>query len=146
MNLMTLYTRAREEGLPLTLKDLKQYRSICAEIEEVNMIIASKMVNDAVSGSDDQFPYTKHTMSVGGLVYTDESRRLLTKLNSLERKRDEIEDYVEHIEDSLTRRIFDMRFIKGYSWAKVAYRTNNTTDSARMKCIRYIEKRDKKVL
>lgn len=140
------YENVREGKVSMILKDLKQYRSICAEIEELNMAITSKTVNNTVTGSDSCFPYTKHSMSVGGLTYTDENRRLLIKLHRLEWKRDEIEDYIESIEDSLTRRMFKMRFIQGCSWAQVAHRTNNTTDSARMKCIRYMDKKGKKVL
>ena len=125
----------------MTLKELKQYRSICAEIDETNIAIASKMVNDTVSGSDARFPYITHTVSVGGLSYTDEHRRLMVKLHSLEQKKAEIESFVDGIEDSLTRRMFNMRFIKGWSVAKVAYRTNNTQSSVKMRCKRYIEQK-----
>lgn len=124
----------------MTLKDLKQYRSICAEIEELNIVMASKSVNDTVSGSDARFPYVAHTMSVGGLTCTDENRKLLIKLHDLEWKRNEIEDYVGRIEDSLTRRIFTMRFINGWSWGKIAYKTNNTQASVKMRCRRYLKK------
>lgn len=123
----------------MTLKELKQYRSICVELDEVNMAITSKSVDDTVAGSDNRFPYITHTMSVGGLTYSDENRKLLIKQHSLEQKRDEIERFIEGIEDNLTRRIFTMRFIKGYSWARVAYRTNNTPDSVRMRCKRYMK-------
>lgn len=124
----------------LTLKDLKQYKSLCAEIDEVNVEVASRSVSDTVSGSDSRFPYITHTVSVGGLTYTDENHKLLIKLHSLEQKRDEIERFIDGIEDSLTRRIFTMRFIKGWAWGKIAYRTNNTVASVKMRCRRYLKR------
>lgn len=124
----------------LTLKDLKQYKSLCAEIDEVNIEIASRSVSDTVSGSDSRFPYITHTVSIGGLTHSEENGKLMYKLRSLEEKRDEIERFVEGIEDSLTRRIFDMRFIKGLAWGKIAYRTNNTVASVKMRCRRYLKR------
>lgn len=128
----------------MTLKILKQYRSICAEIDETNIAIASKTVNDTVSGSDARFPYIAHTMSVGGLTYSDENQKLLIKLHSLEQKRDEIERFIEGIEDSLTRRIFTMRFIKGFSWNKISVKTGNSVSNVKMICYRYLGKVSKK--
>lgn len=134
-------TRAREGKVKwLTLKELKQYKSICAELEELNIVIANKTVNNTVTGSDDRFPYTKHAMSVGGLVYTDENRKLLIRRNSLLWEKEKIEDYIERIEDSITRRIFEMRFINGYSWTKIAYRMNSSVSCVKMVCHRYLNK------
>lgn len=44
----------------MTKEDLKQYRSIVAELNEVNDRINSNTVHGTVTGSDSEFPYVKH--------------------------------------------------------------------------------------
>lgn len=124
----------------MTLKDLKQYRSICVEIDEMNIATTSETVRDTVRGSDAEFPYITHTMSVKGVTYTDENRKTLITQHSLEMKKREIEGFIDGIEDSLTRRIFEMRFIKGFSWNKIAAKTCNTAAGVKMICYRYINR------
>lgn len=52
-----------------------------------------------------------------------------------------ISAYINTIDDSLTRQIFTLRFICGYSWVKVAARLGggNTPDMARQRCYRYLK-------
>lgn len=49
--------------------------------------------------------------------------------------------YITEIDDSLTREIFIFRFVNGLSWRQVAASVggNNTADSCRMTCKRYLE-------
>ena len=55
-------------------------------------------------------------------------------------ERTNLEKYIADIPDSLTRQVFTFRFIDGYSWVRVASAIgNNTADSVRMICKRYIE-------
>ena len=59
-----------------------------------------------------------------------------------ERRR--LERYIAGIPDSLTRQIFTLRFVNGLSWAQIAARIgNNTPDSLRMTCNRYIASTNK---
>lgn len=52
--------------------------------------------------------------------------------------------YIDTIDDSLTRQIFTLRFVCGYSWSKVARKLggSNTADSVRKICSRFMEKED----
>lgn len=51
----------------MTKEELKQYRSIVAELNEVNDRINSNTVYGTVTGSDAEFPYVKHCISVSVL-------------------------------------------------------------------------------
>lgn len=108
----------------MTVAELKQYRSICRELVEKNIELKSKTIQGTVRGSDSEFPYTQHTMSVSGVESSNSNMRLLKRIDYLKRKKQEIEDFIDGIDDSLTRRIFELRYIKGRkkpSWQAIAY-------------------------
>ncbi len=127
----------------MTLKELNQYKSICEEITETNTSLSDNTVCSTVKGSDKVFPYISHSMSVGGIVPTQDNSKRIIKLRTLERKKRDIEIFIEEIDDSLTRRIFVMRFIKGYSWNKIAVKTRNAEAGVKMICYRYIKNQRK---
>lgn len=73
----------------------------------------------------------------------DISRKLLQCI--CERRR--LENYISEIPDSLTRQIFTLRFIEGYSWRQVTQKIGwkNSEDNVRQICRRYIKQnRDRK--
>ena len=53
-----------------------------------------------------------------------------------------LETYIASIDNSHIRRIFTLRFVDGYSWGRVAREVggNNTIDSVKKTCYRYIKK------
>lgn len=53
---------------------------------------------------------------------------------------DRLNAYIDTIDDSLTRQIFTLRFICGYSWNKVAITIGggNSADSVRKICCRFL--------
>lgn len=57
-------------------------------------------------------------------------------------ERNRLERYISTIPDSLTRQIFTLRFINGLPWLQVALHIggNNTADSVKKTCYRYIDK------
>lgn len=77
----------------MTKKELEQYRSVVAEIRETEERIKENTVTDTVSGSDAEFPYTKHAMSVAGLEKTEYNNMLLARRNKLQRQRRKVERY-----------------------------------------------------
>lgn len=104
-------------------EELEQYRSIIAELNEINDKINSNTLHSTVTGSDNKFPYTKHCMSVSGTTakYMDD----IALKQKLEQQRDAIELFVENIPDSETRRIFRYRYIVGKkrpSWQYIAFK------------------------
>ena len=62
-------------------------------------------------------------------------------------ERNRLERYIADIPDSLTRQIFALRFINGMSWVQVAMHVggNNTADSVRMTCKRFIDHENEKM-
>lgn len=68
------------------------------------------------------------------------------KVNNSTTLQREIEEYIAEIPNSLTRRIFTMRFLKFYKWEVIAYKIGggNTKDSVKKICYRYIKKSCKK--
>ena len=109
----------------MTKKELEQYRSVVAEIRETEEQIKENTVTDTVSGSSSEFPYNLQTMVVSGLGRDGYNNSLLARRNKLQRQRRKVERYVDGIEDSLTRRIFRMRYIEGEvrpSWQWIAFR------------------------
>lgn len=62
-------------------------------------------------------------------------------------ERNRLERYIADIPDSLTRQIFALRFINGMSWVQVAMHVggNNTEDSVRMVCKRFIDRENGKM-
>ena len=57
-----------------------------------------------------------------------------------------IMEFIEGIEDSLTRQVFSYRFLDGYGWPGVAARVGggNTSDSVRKIVERYIRAQNKR--
>ena len=117
----------------MTKKELEQYRSVVPEIRETEERIKENTVTDTVSGSDVEFPYTKHSMSVAGLEKNEYNNALMSRRNKLQRQRRKVERYVDGIEDSLTRRIFRMRYIEGEvrpSWQWIAFKVGAAGDGS----------------
>ena len=116
----------------MTVNELKQYRSICCEIREINIKLKDSTVYGAVRGSDSEFPYTQHTVSLQGVTSTKDNIRLLTRLDKLSKQKEHIERFIDGINDSLTRRIFEYRYITGnkrLSWQAIAFKIGEHDES-----------------
>lgn len=127
----------------MTKEELKQYRSIVAELNEANDRINSNTVHGTVTGSDSEFPYVKHCISVSGVEPTHISDIVLRQ--RLERQKNKIELFVAGILDSETRRIFRYRYIDGTvmpSWQWIAFQIGggNTADGVRKRVNRFLKK------
>lgn len=71
----------------------------------------------------------------------DVSKIIKERIEKCEQQQVRLECYISDIPDSLTRQVFTLRFVNALSWAKVARIIgNNSADSVRMICRRYIEK------
>ena len=90
----------------MTKEELEQYRSIAAEIDEIRDRLNKNTVHDTVTGSDSEFPYIRHVMSVSGVTETEDNKRDMMLIRKLECKKREIEAFIHSIPDSVMRRIF----------------------------------------
>ena len=130
----------------MTVKELKQYRSICREIAEKETEIKAYTVCGTVVGSSPDFPFVKHTITVGGVEHSEKNAETMAQIRRLNRQKRRIERFIRSISDSQTRRIFEIKYIKGDycpSWNAVAFAVGggNTADGVRMRALRYLRQK-----
>lgn len=131
----------------MTVKELKQYRSLKSEIKEIEDKIEGGKMHDVVKASDKEFPYVSHSVKVEGINYEDETVKIyVAERDRLCAQLIHIESWVNNIPDSELRRIFRCRYIDGRypcSWKGVAYRLGAAGDGSteRKKHDRYLLKR-----
>lgn len=97
----------------MTKEELEQYRSIVAEIDEIRERLNKNTVHGTVTGSDSEFPYVKHCITVGGFEQSSDVQRSMIRIQKLECRKRAIEDFIENILDSELRRIIIYKYIKG---------------------------------
>ena len=114
----------------LTRDKLEAYRDIQDEIAELRYRIAHLGENDSLIGNDVIMDYRSGypvPQSVVGYDFVRESQlkaKYAEQIESLRGKKREIEEYIENIPDSLTRRIFRMYFLDGMPQSKIAKRVH----------------------
>lgn len=116
----------------MTKEELEQYRSIVAEIDEIRDRLNDNTVHGTVTGSDSEFPYVKHSFSVGGVVDTERNKRDMILLRKLEVQKQTIDEFIANIPDSETRRIFSYKYIDGTvkpSWQWIAFKIGKYDES-----------------
>lgn len=128
----------------MTKEELEQYRSIVAEIDEIRDRLNSHTVHGTVTGSDSEFPYVQHVMSVGGVTETEANQRDMLLIRRLEKQKKDIERFIQSITDSVTRRIFTYRYMDGTvrpSWQWIAFKMGVSGDGSteRKKVDRYLK-------
>lgn len=136
----------------MCMKDtLKQIKYINSEIDIIQRHIDNiepSMCIDKVTGSDPVFPYTARSFQLEG-ADIDEYNRRVSKLRSrLIKKRaellglkEETQDFIDGIQDSLVRQIITLRYIDCYSWSGIAKKIgcNNTADGVRKISERFLK-------
>lgn len=130
----------------MTFEELNQLRNLKKEIEE-QQIRLQELREDAVtiSANIGDMPKSSDVADKLGNIVTEIAvlegqinKDLIERL----RKYAELEKYISDISDSLTRRIFRMRFIDALPWHKIARKCdgNYTADSVRMIALRFLQK------
>ena len=67
------------------------------------------------------------------------------KITQCLHERARLERYIAEIPDSLTRQIFQLRFINGLTWVQIAFSVGggNTEEGVRKRVYRYLEQENK---
>lgn len=118
----------------MTMKDLEQLRGLKGYIEtledEIRELSMEHMTTDTVTGSMTEYPYTKHSIVIGGLDKTaGDDRRLKEKLLALYQAKEkaherylEAFDFVEQIQDPLVKQVIILKYMSGAkkTWQQVA--------------------------
>ena len=105
----------------MTKKRLEEYRSAKEEISELSEKIRSMEKDEAFIKADTVLDYRtgqgipKRIMGFDVNAYWKKRRRYAEKLEALQKECDEVEEWIEAIEDSMTRRVFRMAYVDGLS-------------------------------
>lgn len=127
-------------------KLLKQYKDLCREIKELENYIEklekNRNVSDIVTGSNNEFPYQIVNFKIEGLAHTDKLRKVLVERKvKCEQLKIKIEEFISDIPDSITRQVFQYRYIDGLGWQAIAYRIGRHDESYPRKVVhdKYLE-------
>lgn len=128
----------------MTKEQLKNYRVLQKEIQDIESEIKESALQDTVKGSECRFPYIQHAINICGSSDSDIGRKKAL-LCEYKKQSAEIEDFINNIGDMVTHRIFKLMYIKGDrrpSWSRVAYLVGggNTPDSVRKIHSRFLKK------
>lgn len=109
------------EQTEVTKEMLESYRSKKEEIKELQYKLKHLGKGDSMVGNDTIFDYRSGYPQPQAVVGTDwkkvsrTEQRYRNKISELESECQMIEDFVEGIKDSMTRRIFRMYYLEGMS-------------------------------
>lgn len=140
----------------MTKHKLMQVRSLRdeqAELKRQRDALLEELLDvtppEHVRGSYPDWPYTMHTVTIPGETHfrTDsDAAPLWDALDALDRKitryglrivraYGQVLDWIMTIDDSRTRRIFELRYLEGKSWQQIANAfQNEVTEDAVRKC------------
>lgn len=147
------YQKARSDIM--TLKQLEQYRDLSKEVKMLERKIADlesrpgSFVADSVTGSATCIPFQPHTITIQGYgnQYQDKINTMRARYAARKKKLcqqlEEIEAFIEGVEDSRLRQIIEYRYIKGMPWNAVAKNVygHPSGDTARMTVTRFFAKK-----
>ena len=110
----------------MTREELEEYRSKKEEIAELEYKLKHISDNDEMVGNDvimdyrTGYPRPQSVVGVDWDKYDNTKARYTSRMGKLQEECDAVEQFVEDIEDSMTRRIFRMYYIDGISQRDVA--------------------------
>jgi len=118
----------------MTKELLEDYSHICHRIERMEAVCV-----DTVTASSAEFPYTKHTISIGGVAEPKGTQEAV--LAELRAKRREIEAWVEALPTEKEKALVELFALKNLDWSKVFRQTGHKSpDAARMAYRRVLER------
>ena len=134
----------------MTREELSRLRNIQKEIElikrELNSI-TEEYVTDKVTGSMVEHPYILTQFKISG--YDSEGysvkvkrleRKLKRKLDELMDERERLEEYIESVNDDITRMILRLRYINGLGWNQIGNELGYSERQVRRKHAQWIGK------
>lgn len=110
----------------MTREQLEEYRSKKEEIAELTYKLQHLSEDDEMVGNDvimdyrTGYPRPQSVVGVDWDKYDNTKARYTSRMGKLQEECDAVEQFVEDIEDSMTRRIFRMYYIDGISQRDVA--------------------------
>lgn len=116
---------------------LAQYLVLQKEINDIQDKIKNSkdiIVTDMVQASNPDFPYQEIHREIKGIAADNKAKRRLYRIlkDRLEKARSakyEIEEFINSIDDSYVRYIFEKRYIDGWSWVKISHELGSLHES-----------------
>ena len=133
------------EKQEMTKERLESYRSCKEEIRELQYKLDHLGEGDSMIGNDTVFDYKTGYPRPQSVVGYDHKRaerlRVLyeTRIEKLQKECTEIEEWVEAIPDSLTRRIFRMYYIDGLGQNRIAKKVHIAQSEVSKKISKYLQ-------
>lgn len=135
----------------MTEKELKEYKSLCQEIESLDKRMKKvrekevEVVSGKVKASMSSFPYIE--TRIGVQMYVPEQIEAQNEVIKVyqerkakaEAKKLEIEQYIDEIEDSQLRLIFQYRYIDGMKQSEIAKRVHIERSYVSKKIYAYLQ-------
>lgn len=128
-----------ERNDPMTMSRLKAYRRNASAIEDIKAELSGKYVADSISVCTPP-SYTPHSTRIDGFLPSGDTLSLLCEQARLEREQRTVEEFIKGIEDRQMRKIFVLRFVKGFTWIQIGHKVGGTADGCRMAVKRYLKK------
>lgn len=131
--------------MEMTKERLEGYRSCKEEINELQYKLECVKDGDNMIGNDTIFDYRTgypRPQVVVGYDYEKEARlrtRYSSRIDKLKRECTEVEEWIEAISDSLTRRIFRMYYIDGVRQNTIAKKVHVAQSEISKKISRYLQ-------
>ena len=131
----------------MTLKELSQLYYLNREIERDQERLEQLRARVSAPGSPNydgmpKSPSFENRLERYIAEMVDLEAIIQAKITQCLHERNRLERYIAEIPDSLTRQIFQLRFINGLTWVQIAFSVGggNTEGSVKVICYRYIKK------
>lgn len=134
----------------MTLKELSQLYYLNREIERDQERLEKIRASASAPGAPNydgmpKSPSFENRLERYIAEIVDLEAIIQAKITQCLHERARLERYIAEIPDSLTRQIFQLRFINGLTWVQIAYSVggNNTEEGVRKRVYRYLEQENK---
>ncbi len=134
----------------MTLKELSQLYYLNREIEMDQRRLEQLRAKSTSPRSPRYDEASKGTAAVSKVeCYAEEivdlKAIIAAKQQQCIHERNRLERYINDIEDSLTRQIFQLRFVNGLTWSQISFSVGggNTEESVRKRVYRHLKRADK---
>lgn len=132
----------------MTTKQLRSYRGICTEIEDLEKELQGCYVGDTVQ-SGSRFPHNVRSVHIEGYKSDDGTVSKMSRLSELKKKREKVEKFVDGIPDYQIRKAVRLYYIEPIedgedkpTWEDVADEVGNgvTSDSLKYGLKKHLRK------
>ena len=134
----------------MTLKELSQLYYLNREIERDQERLEELRAKASAPGAPNydgmpKSPSFENRLERYIAEIVDLEAIIQAKITQCLHERNRLERYIAEIPDSLTRQIFQLRFINGLTWLQIAYSVggNNTGEGVRKRVYRYLGQENK---